>query len=160
MRKIRNLVVGTALAGSLAAGLAAPGTAAQAATGDASTTAGVTATAQAQRLGGSFGPIYSGFGRGEDRGHRSYVKGFWGVKGGRDYVDFDLFDRDRDRQYSWADFYYHDDEGWHFYKRYKTFGHYHTRLFFNDSDIDGFRFRVGEGSTSDYDWSGWKNYGF
>ncbi|MEV6985769.1 hypothetical protein AB0M95_31540, partial [Sphaerisporangium sp. NPDC051017] len=39
----------------------------------------------------------------------------------------------------------------------KTFGHYHTRLFFNDRDIDGFRFRVGEGSTRDYDWSGWKN---
>ncbi|WP_424529073.1 hypothetical protein ACOZ38_05520 [Sphaerisporangium viridialbum] len=153
MRKIRNLLVGTALAGSLAAGLAAVPAAAQASTTDS------TAAAQAQSARHRFGPFFSDFGRGEDRNDRSYAQGYWWKSNGRYHLDFDLFDRDRDRQYAWFDVYYHDDRGWHRYNRYRTFGHLSKRIFFNDKDIDGFRFRVGEGSTSDYDWSGWHRYG-
>lgn len=156
MRKIRNLLVGTALAGSLAAGLAAVPAAAQASATD---TATVSSTDQAQASRHRFGPFYSGFGGREDRGDRSYVNGFWGKSGGHYYLDFDLFDRDRDRQYAWLDVYYHDNRGWHFFNRYRTFGHTGKRIFFNRDRIDGFRFRVGEGSTSDYDWSGWHRFG-
>ncbi|MFC4590457.1 hypothetical protein [Sphaerisporangium corydalis] len=152
MRKIRNLLIGTALAGSLAAGLAA--VPAQAATKSDNSSASQT---QASRH--RFGPYFSSFGRGEDRGDRSYVQGYWWRANGDYYFDFDLFDRDRDRQYAWLDVYYHDDRGWHRFNRYKTFGHSSSRIRFNDDDIDGFRFRVGEGSTRDYDWSGWHRYG-
>ncbi|GGK77876.1 hypothetical protein Sme01_43800 [Sphaerisporangium melleum] len=154
MRKIRNLLVGTALAGALAAGVAA---APAASASTASATAATSASQALSRHG--FGPFYSDFGRGEDRSDRAYVKGFWGKSGGRYYLDFDLFDQDRDRQYAWLDVYYHDRGGWHLFKRYRTFGHFERKIFFGRG-VDGFRFRVGEGSTSDYDWSGWHRYGF
>ncbi|MGW4643023.1 hypothetical protein ACWEN6_31205 [Sphaerisporangium sp. NPDC004334] len=152
MRKIRNLLVGTALAGALAAGVAAAPAA------SASTASATAATSASQALSRhSFGPYFSDFGGREDRGDRSYVRGFWGRSDGRYYLDFDLFDRDRDRQYSWLDVYYHNGSGWHFYNRYRTFGHSASKIFFNRG-VDGFRFRVGEGSTRDYDWSGWHRF--
>ncbi|GGK96503.1 hypothetical protein Sme01_34750 [Sphaerisporangium melleum] len=161
MRKLRTLLAGTAVAGSLVAGLAGTATAASADTAAATTTAGTAATAQAQSSKHYFGPIYSTYGRGEHRGDRSYVKGYWwySKSEGRYYIDFDLFDRDQDRQYSYADFYYHDDEGWHRYKRFATYGHMGKRIWLDD-DVDGFRFRVGEGGSRDYDWSTWYKYGF
>ncbi|MFC4535158.1 hypothetical protein [Sphaerisporangium dianthi] len=153
MRKIRNLLVGTALAGALAVGIAAAPAA------SASTAGAAAATPATQALSRhNFGPFFSGFGGREDRDDRSYAKGFWGRSGGHYYLDFDLFDRDRDRQYAWFDVYYHNNSGWHFYKRYRTFGHFDHRIDFNRG-VDGFRFRVGEGSTRDYDWSGWHRYG-
>ncbi|WP_248964967.1 hypothetical protein [Sphaerisporangium perillae] len=154
MRNIRNLLVGTALAGALAAGLAA----APAASASTAGTTDADSAAQAQSARHRFGPFFSDFGGGEDRGDRSYAKGYWWRSGGHYYVDFDLFDRDHDRQYAWFDVYYHDDRGWHSFNRYKTFGHFGKTIRFSE-DTDGFRFRVGEGSTSDYDWSGWHRYG-
>jgi hypothetical protein len=155
VRKIRNLLVGTALAGALSAGLAAAPVA-QAST--AGTAAATTAT-QAQSSRHFFGPFYSDFGGREHRNDRSYVRGSWYFSHGHYYLDFNLFDRDHDRQYSWLDVYYHDNRGWHRYDRYRTFGHFSHNIRFNRSHVDGFRFRVGEGSTRDYDWSGWHTYG-
>ncbi|GII75651.1 hypothetical protein Sru01_06330 [Sphaerisporangium rufum] len=162
MPKIRDLLAGAALAGSLAAAAltVVPAAASADAAAATPTSSATSATSVSAGKVHRFGPFFSGFGRGENRGHRSYATGSWSFKGGRYHLDFDLFDRDRDRQYSWFDVYYHDNRGWHAFARYRTFGHLGRHVAFpRDRRIDGFRFRVGEGTTRDYDWSGWHRYG-
>ncbi len=148
MSKIRTLVVGAALAGSLAAGLvAAPAQAA-------------TATAAQQAQGGSkhfFGPYYSGFGDGESSGHRSSFKGYWYSDHGRYWFFGDLSDRDHDREYSYVWFKWHDESGSHV-KFYKTFGGQHFDRFggFRKSDgFDDFKIRVCEGDDRFDDCGSW-----
>ncbi|MEO3811662.1 hypothetical protein ABGB17_21930 [Sphaerisporangium sp. B11E5] len=155
MRNIRNLLVSTALAGSLAAGLAAA--TAPAASASAAGTSGSAVAAQASRH--FFGPIYSHYGRGEDRGHRSYFKGYWEKSSGRYWFYGSLFDRDRDRDYSYVWFRWHDDRGFHT-KYYKTFG----KLSFNkfggfrkSNGFDDFDIRVCEGDNRFDDCGGYKD---
>jgi hypothetical protein len=147
VRKIRNLLVSTALAGSLAAGLAAVTTPAASASTEGASGTAVATQAQAKRH--FFGPIYSRFGGGESFGKRSYFKGYWEKSGGRYWFYGSLFDRDRDRDYSYVWFRWHDDRGFHT-KYYKTFG----RLNFNkfggfrkSSGFDDFDIRVCEGDN-------------
>jgi hypothetical protein len=147
VRKIRNLLVGTALAGALAAGIAAAPAA----------TASTTATASASQALSTyrFGPYYSGYSSGESS-RRSYVTGSWG-KGndGYHYLDFKLFDRDHDRQYTYFDVFYHENGRWIFFKRYQTYGEFHRQVVFDKHGIDGFKWRIGEGTSRDFDWSNW-----
>ncbi|MDH2423815.1 hypothetical protein [Sphaerisporangium sp. TRM90804] len=156
MRKIRNLLVSTALAGSLAAGIAATAPAAQAET---SAAAGTAVTAEAQAARHFFGPIYSTFGRGEDRGHRSYFKGHWKKSNGRYWFYGSLFDRDRDRDYSYVWFRWHDDRGFHA-KYYKTFGKKDFSKFGGfrkSSGFDDFDIRVCEGDNRFDDCGRWSD---
>ncbi|WP_433251494.1 hypothetical protein ACQPYK_06110 [Streptosporangium sp. CA-135522] len=150
MRKIRTLLTGAALAGSLAAGLAV--TPAQAAT------AGASAAQQVQGPSKHFfGPYYSGFGAGEDFGHRSYFKGYWYKDGGRYWFFGDLFDRDRDREYSYVWFKWHDRSGYHT-KVFKTFGHQRFAGyggFRRSGGFDDFKIRVCEGRDKFDDCGGW-----
>ncbi|WP_214414901.1 hypothetical protein [Sphaerisporangium fuscum] len=174
MRKIRNLLAGTALAGSLAVGLAAApaahasateatGSAAEAtgsaaeATGSAAGATGSAATAQALGSRHFFGPIYSGFGHGEGRGDRSYFKGYWIGSGGRYYFSGSLLDRDHDHQYSYVWFRWHDDHGFHT-RFFRTFGRYDLDRFggFRRSDgFDDFDVRVCEGRSGTSDCGGY-----
>ncbi|SNT26040.1 hypothetical protein SAMN05216276_103116 [Streptosporangium subroseum] len=157
MSKVRTLLAGTALAGALAATMAAA-PAAMAST----PTAATVATAAAQQAQSSskhfFGPYYSGFGRGENFGHRSSFKGYYTKDGsGRYWFYGDLVDRDRDRQYSYVWFKWHDRSGFHA-KVFKTRGNQHFDKFggfrksngFNDFDI-----RVCEGTNSSDDCGRW-----
>ncbi|MEU6996799.1 hypothetical protein [Nonomuraea sp. NPDC046570] len=152
MSKIRNLLVGGALAASLAAGLAAA-PAAQAATAGS-------AAAQAQApVRHFFGPVYSGFGGGEDFGHRSNFKGYWYKSDGRYWFFGDLFDRDRDREYSYVWFRWHDDRGSHT-SYYKSFGSRHFEKyggFKRSSGFDDFDIRVCEGGDRFDDCGSWKD---
>ncbi|MBG0827749.1 hypothetical protein HS041_08230 [Planomonospora sp. ID67723] len=151
MSKFRTILVGTALAGSLAAGLAAAP--AQAATAG-------TATSAEQVQGPKkhfFGPYYSKFGGGESFGKRSYFKGYWYKDDGRYWFFGDLFDRDRDREYSYVWFKWHDRFG-HHVKYYKTFGGKHFDKFggFKGSNgFDDFKIRVCEGDNRFDDCGSW-----
>ncbi|GAA1278656.1 hypothetical protein GCM10009677_36250 [Sphaerisporangium rubeum] len=154
MRNLRNLLVSTALAGSLAAGLAA--VTAPAASASA---AGTSGTAAAQSSRHFFGPIHSRFGRGEDSGDRSYFKGYWTKSDGRYWFYGSLFDRDHDRDYSYVWFRWHDDRGFHT-KYYKTFGRLNFSKFggFRKSDgFDDFDIRVCEGDDRFDDCGGYKD---
>ncbi|MEU8385057.1 hypothetical protein [Streptosporangium sp. NPDC048865] len=146
MRKLRSVLAGTALAGALAAGIvAAP---AQAAT---TAEAGTATVAQAQYTKHWFSG-YSDFGRGESRGERSYYKGYWYYADGRYYFDIDTWDRDRDREHTYIDFYYHDDRGWH-NRRFHTGGHQGWKFSYSaKSGFDKFRIRLGEGRQGHFDW--------
>ncbi|MER5624755.1 hypothetical protein ABT061_27350 [Streptosporangium sp. NPDC002544] len=151
----RALLAGAALAGSLLAGVAvAP--AATASTAGTTTTA--TALQQAQTFSKHFfGPYYSGFGRGEDFGHRSYFKGYWTKEGGRYWFYGDLFDRDRDRSYSYVWFKWHDRFGSHT-KVFKTLGHGDIDRFGGfkgSSGFDDFKVRVCEGTDKFDDCGRW-----
>ncbi|GAA3842110.1 hypothetical protein GCM10022226_75880 [Sphaerisporangium flaviroseum] len=160
MRNIRKLLAGTALAGSLAAGLAAA-PAAQASTTDS---AGVTSATEAQSSRHFFPIRYSDFGRGENRGDRSYFKGYWEKFGGRYYFSGHVFDRDddRNRDYNYLEFRWHDDRGFH-HKIFKSHGEFNVNRYggFRKSEgFDSFAFRVGEGHGRDYDWGNWYRRGF
>ncbi|MEV8638551.1 hypothetical protein AB0395_43540 [Streptosporangium sp. NPDC051023] len=148
MSKIRTLLVGAALAGSLTAGLAAAP--AQAAT--------ATTAQQAQGFTKHFfGPYYSGFGGGEDFGHRSSFKGYWYNDHGRYWFFGDLTDRDHDREYSYVWFKWHDNSGSHI-KFYKTFGGLHFNRYggFSKGDgFDDFKIRVCEGDSRFDDCGSW-----
>ncbi|WP_326819902.1 hypothetical protein [Streptosporangium sp. NBC_01756] len=150
MGKTRTLLVGAALTGSLAAGLAvAP---AQAATAGAAT---VQQAQSPQRH--FFGPYHSRFGGGENFGHRSYFKGYWYKDGGRYWFFGDLFDRDRDRDYSYVWFRWHNRSGFHT-KVFKTFGHRHFSTyggFKKSSGFNDFKIRVCEGDNSFDDCGNW-----
>ncbi|MFI7615792.1 hypothetical protein ACIBP6_31675 [Nonomuraea terrae] len=145
MSKLRSLLAGTVLAGAVVAGAAAAP--AQAAT---ATTASV---AQASFSKHWF-EGYSGYGRGESSGHRSYYKGFYYAANGRYYFDVDVWDRDRDRENTYVDFWYHDDRGWHQGRRLVTGGHGKFRFSYSaGGGFDGYKFRIGEGRVGHYDWS-------
>ncbi|MBG0813626.1 hypothetical protein [Planomonospora sp. ID82291] len=152
MSKARTLLAATVLAGSLAAGLAA--VPAQAATAG---TATVAAFQEAQGSKHFFGPYHSTFGGGEGFGKRSYFKGYWIKQDGRYWFHGDLFDRDRDREYSYVWFRWHDKFGVHT-KYYKTFGSRHfTKFggFKKSSGFDDFKIRVCEGDDRFDDCGGW-----
>ena len=118
MSKLRSVLVGTALAGALAAGIAAAP--AQAATATTASAASTASASQAQYTKHWFSG-YSSFGRGESRGDRSEYKGYWYYSGGRYYFDIEARDHDRDRQNTYIDFSWHDDNGWH-NRRFSTGG--------------------------------------
>lgn len=152
VRKIRSILVGTALAGSLAVGLAAA-PAAQAAQASTSTTA--TAASASSPSKHFFGPYYSRFGGDEDRGDRSYFKGYWYKNNGKYYFSGDLFDRDRDRDYSYVWFKWHNDSGYHT-SYYKTFNRFHyEHSFKRSSGFDDFKVRVCEGDNRFDDCGSW-----
>jgi hypothetical protein len=159
MSKISALLAGTVIAGALTAGLAAgPALAATPTTAGAATTAtAATAAAQAQFSRHRFGPFYESYGRGENRNHASYYDGYWYTSGGRMYFDFNTYDRDRDRQWTRIDIQVHDNRGWHDYRSYRTSGHQSWNRVggFDTRRYDGFRFRVGEGDSRDWDYSRW-----
>lgn len=157
MRKLRSVLVGTALAGALAAGIAAAP--AQAATATTANTADTTSIAQVQYKKHWFSG-YSSFGRGESRGERSSYKGYWYHSNGRYYFYFNTFDHDRDRENTFIDFYYHDDNGWH-NRRFSTGGHHEWKFSFSDRHgFDGFRARIGEGKRGDFDWGNYYRRSF
>ncbi|WP_030915941.1 hypothetical protein [Streptosporangium amethystogenes] len=143
----RALLAGAALAGSLLAGVAM----APAATAS-------TAPQQAQTFSKHFfGPYYSGFGQGEDFGHRSYYKGYWTKEDGRYWFYGDLFDRDHDRSYSYVWFKWHDRFGSHT-KVFKTLGHGDVDRFGGfkkSSGFDDFKVRVCEGTDKFDDCGRW-----
>ncbi|GAT66419.1 hypothetical protein PS9374_02069 [Planomonospora sphaerica] len=152
MSKARTLLAATALTGALAAGLAA-------APAQASTAGTATAAASQEAQGSKhfFGPYYSKFGGGEGFGKRSYFKGYWIKQDGRYWFHGDLFDRDRDREYSYVWFRWHDKFGTHT-KYYKTFGGRHFTKFggFKKSNgFDDFKIRVCEGDDRFDDCGGW-----
>jgi len=158
MSTTRTLLAGAALAASLLAGVAAA-PAASASAGTAGTAASATvATQQAQTSGKHFfGPYYSGFGRGEDFGHRSSFKGYWTKDNGRYWFYGDLFDRDRDRSSSYVWFKWHDRFGSHT-KVFKTFGHGdidHFGGFKKSNGFDDFKIRVCEGTDKFDDCGRW-----
>jgi hypothetical protein len=158
MSKISALLAGTVIAGALTAGLAAgPALAATPTTAGAATTATAASAAQAQFSRHRFGPFYESYGRGENRGHASYYDGYWYTSGGRMYFDFTAYDRDRDRQATRIDIQVHDDRGWHDYRSYRTGGHQSWNRVggFDTRRYDGFRFRIGEGDSRDWDYSRW-----
>ncbi|MEU8383603.1 hypothetical protein [Streptosporangium sp. NPDC048865] len=143
MRNIRKLLVGTALAGALAAGVAAAPAASAA-------TAGATGAAQSTSFDG-FGKTWSG-----DRD--AFATGSFGKSGGRHFFDVDLFDRDRDRDKAFFDFYYKDRFGWH-HKRFSTSGHWDHKFFFKHK-IHDYKWRVGHGTTGDFGWGKFRNIHF
>ncbi|GAA2864887.1 hypothetical protein GCM10010517_24130 [Streptosporangium fragile] len=153
MSTMRAIIAGTALAGSLLAGTAAAPAA-------MASTAGTAVGAAAQEAQGAkhfFGPYYSKFGGGESFGKRSYFKGYWTKSGGRYWFYGGLFDRDRDRQYSYVWFKWHDRFG-HHTKVFKTFGHSGFSKFggFSKSKgFDDFKIRVCEGTDKFDDCGGW-----
>lgn len=148
MRKLQALVAAAATAGTLAAGLAiAP--AAQAAA-----PAAAQAAAPKKHF---FGPYYSGFGKGETFGKRSYFKGYWYRTGGRYWFFGDLIDRDFDRQYTYVWFRWHDRFGFHTKvfrtlgkKRFIKFGGFRVGTGFDD-----FKIRVCEGRNQFADCGKW-----
>ncbi|WP_371781878.1 hypothetical protein [Streptosporangium subroseum] len=160
MSKLRSVLVGTALAGALAAGIAAaPAQAATAATASAASAASTASVAQAQYTKHWFSGS-SSFGRGESRGERSNYKGYWYYSGGRYYFDIEARDHDRDRENTYVDFSYHDNGGWHT-RRFATGGHGEWK--FNISargGFDGFRTRIGEGNSRDFDWGNYYRHSF
>ncbi|SNT63779.1 hypothetical protein SAMN05216276_110423 [Streptosporangium subroseum] len=154
MRKLRSVLVGTALAGALAAGIAAAP--AQAAT---ATTAGTASVAQAQYTKHWFSGS-SSFGRGESRGDRSDYRGYWYYSNGRYYFDIEAWDHDRDRQNTYVDFSYHDNGGWHT-RRFSTGGHGEWKFNISArSGFDGFRTHIGEGNSRDFDWGNYYGHSF
>jgi hypothetical protein len=161
MRKISTLLAGTVIAGALTAGLAAAPASATTTTATAAAAAVATAAtasaAQAQFGRHRFGPFYESYGRGENRNHASYYDGYWYTSNGRTYFDFTTYDRDRDRQSTRIDIQVHDDRGWHDYRSYRTSGHRSWKRVggFDTDRYDGFRFRVGEGDSRDWDYSRW-----
>jgi hypothetical protein len=156
MSKVRTLLTGAALAGALITSMAAA-PAAMASTADAS--AATVAVQQAQSSSKHFfGPYYSGYGRGENFGHRSYFKGYYTKdNSGRYWFYGDVYDRDHDRQYTYVWYRWHDRSGSHT-KVFKTSGEAHFNKFggFRKSNgFDGFDFRVCEGGNSSDDCGDW-----
>ncbi|MFG1709728.1 hypothetical protein ACFLIM_41765 [Nonomuraea sp. M3C6] len=155
MLKLRNVLAGTVLAGALAAGVAAAP--AQAATATTTTTANASTAAQTQYTKHWF-EGYSGYSRGESRGHRSYYKGYYYFSNGRYYFDIDVWDRDRDRENTYVDFWYHDDRGWHQGRRFTTGGHNEYRFNYSArGGFDGFKLHIGEGKSGHFDWGTYYN---
>ncbi|TDD54101.1 hypothetical protein E1286_06260 [Nonomuraea terrae] len=156
MVKLRSLLAGTVLAGAVVAGAAAAP--AQAATTSAATTSATTASATTVSYTKHWFEGYSGYGRGEIRGHRSYYKGFYYAANGRYYFDVDVWDRDGDREQTYVDFWYHDGRGWHQGHRLVTGGHGKFRFSYSArGGFDGYKFRIGEGRVGHYDWSDYAN---
>ncbi|WP_111175049.1 hypothetical protein [Nonomuraea aridisoli] len=158
MLKLRNVLAGTVLAGAVLAGVAAaPAQAATASTATVSTAATASAASQASFTKHWF-EGYSGYGRAESRGERSYYKGYYYFANGRYYFDIDVWDRDRDRESTYVDFYYHDDRGWHQARRFVTGGHGKFRFSYSArGGFDGYKFRIGEGRSGHFDWSRYSN---
>jgi hypothetical protein len=155
MSKLRTILVGTALAGALAAGIAAAP--AQAATASTAGTASAASQAQFSR---HYFEGYSNYGRGESRNERSYYKGYYYFDNGRYYFDINAWDRDRDRENTYVDFWYHDDKGWHDH-RFNTGGHDEWKFSVGARDgFDGFRVRIGEGNSRDFDWNNYYRHSF
>ncbi|MFC6081276.1 hypothetical protein [Sphaerisporangium aureirubrum] len=155
MSKTRTLLAAAALTAGLATAMAA--TPAQAATPTTTATTASATQAQADRHG--FSRIYSGFDHDENRGDRSYFTGYWYSQNGYYHFNGNLFDRDRDNQYSYIDFQWHDDNGWH-HKIYRghRFGPSHFTGKFRKGTFDNFRIRVGEGTRDDYDWGSYRYF--
>jgi hypothetical protein len=153
VRKISSLLVGAAVVGSLGAGLAAT-------PASAATQTGVASAAQAQSSRHHFGPFFENFHGRENRSHASYYDGYWYTSGDRMYFDFNVRDRDRDRQSTRIDIQVHDNRGWHDYRSYRTSGNRDWRRIggFDTDRYDGFRFRIGEGDSRDWDYSRWYSH--
>ncbi|MBP2704541.1 hypothetical protein JOL79_12020 [Microbispora sp. RL4-1S] len=164
MRKLSSVLAGTVLAGALAAGAAAAP--AQAATASATSTASAASASSAQSAQSAqyvkhWFSGYSSFGRGESRGERSFYKGYWYFSGGRYYFDITAWDRDRDGQSTYVDFWYHDDRGWHLGHRFTTRGTGEWRFSYGrGGGFDGFRVHLGEGTTRDLDWGSYYRHSF
>ncbi|MBF8186006.1 hypothetical protein ITP53_09660 [Nonomuraea sp. K274] len=153
MLKLRNVLAGTVLAGAVLAGVAAAP--AQAATASTASTASVLSAASFTK---HWFDGYSGYGRGESRGERSYYKGYYYFANGRYYFDVDVWDRDHDRENTYVDFWYHDDRGWHQGRRFVTGGHGKYRFSYSArGGFDGYKFRIGEGRSGHFDWSRYSN---
>jgi hypothetical protein len=150
VRKIRNILAGAAVVGSLAGSLALA-SAANAATAGAETTS---ATAAAQPRFHNF-IYYSGYSRGdgESRSDRSYFRGYWYKQSGFYYVRGELFDRDHDRQYSYFHYRYIDRFGNRHEGQFKTFDHdNYNKKFFHAKH---FWVGVSEGGNSRDDFGGY-----
>jgi hypothetical protein len=167
MAALRSVLVGTVLAGALATGIAAaPAQAATVSTATVSTatvsTATVsTATAQANATKHWFSG-FSGYGSHESRAKRSSYKGYWYYSKGRYYFDIKVWDRDRDNQSTYLDFYYHDNKGWHFGRQ--SFTDSQDEWAFSMSGdvgrVNGFRVRLGEGTPRNADWGSYYSRSF
>jgi hypothetical protein len=160
MSKLRSVLIGTALAGALAAGIAAaPAQAATATTAATASAASTASVAQAQYTKHWFSGS-SSFGRGESRGERSQYKGYWYYSNGRYYFDIEARDHDRDRQNTYIDFSWHDDNGWH-NRRFSTGGRSEWKFSYSrNSGFDNFRTRIGEGNSRDFDWGNYYRHSF
>ncbi|TKK85922.1 hypothetical protein FDA94_23790 [Herbidospora galbida] len=136
MRTIGKLLAGTILAGVVATGVAvAPAASASAAT-----------TVSAAQAGSSWDRFERGDGRFDYR---------WGKSGGRYWLDFKIWDRDRDdRDYSFFDVYYKNDGKWFFYKRYSSKSFLSKHIVFG-KHVDDFRVRGGYGHGNKFGWGGW-----
>ncbi len=144
MRKIRNILAGTVIAGALAAGAVAAPVAASAAA------APTAATSAVQSGPKHFFTYYSGY----DNGKRSSFKGYWYKKSGWYYVYGDLFDKDFDREYSYLWIKWEDRFGRDHFKRYKTFGRFHYEAKFFKAKH--FWVGVSEGRDFRSDFSGFR----
>ncbi|WP_062345040.1 hypothetical protein [Herbidospora yilanensis] len=152
MRKLPRVLAGTALAAGLMAGaMAAPAT------------AGATASAGSAAASSKhfFGPYYSHWGDKFEKSHRSYFKGYWTKTGNQYWFYGDLFDTDRDRQWSYVWYRYTDRFGKSHTKWFKntSFGHGDFDKFFGFKkgfvkDVD---FRVCEGTNRFDDCGGWND---
>ncbi|WP_066368996.1 hypothetical protein [Herbidospora mongoliensis] len=121
MRKLSRALAGTALAAGLMAGaMAAPATAA------ATTSAATVSAAPSKHF---FGAYYSHWSNGFEKSHKSYFKGYWTNSGGQYWFYGDVFDRDRDRQWTYVWYRYTD-----------KFGRSHEKFFKNNSFSHGNRF--------------------
>ncbi|MEO3873301.1 hypothetical protein ABGB18_31195 [Nonomuraea sp. B12E4] len=139
MRTLAKLLVGTVLAGAVATGIAAA---------PAASAATATTDSAAQTSSNAWKRFDRGDGRFEYR---------WGRSGGRYWLDFRMWDRDRhDRDYSFFDVYYKRDGRWYHYKRFNSKSFYGNRIVFG-RDVDDFRIRGGYGHGGSYGWGGY-NY--
>ncbi|MEU7834792.1 hypothetical protein [Nonomuraea sp. NPDC049129] len=153
MRKIRSILAGGAVVGSLAAGLALAPAANAATTGVAATTATATvATSNGFRW-------YSGFGRGEDRGDRSYIKGEWHRDRSGDVVFvFAIVIVDGDDDYNWVRFKWQDDDGdWH-YRWVKAFEGRRYSYRFDRDDYRNLRIGLYGSESRGGDFGGWHKF--
>nr|WP_062337765.1 hypothetical protein [Herbidospora sakaeratensis] len=153
MRKLPRVLAGTALAAGLMAGaMAAPATA------GATASTGSAAAASSKHF---FGPYFSHWGDKFEKSHRSYFKGYWTKTGNQYWFYGDLFDTDRDRQWSYVWYRYTDRFGKSHTKFFKnrSFGHGDFDKFFGFKkgfvkDVD---FRVCEGTSRFDDCGGWND---
>ncbi|GAA0386850.1 hypothetical protein Acor_25550 [Acrocarpospora corrugata] len=151
VRNIRRIMVGAALAGALAAGvLAAP------AANAAAAPAAAAASAPTKHF---FGNFYSKWHPSEDDdfGHRSYFKGYWYKKDGYYWFVGDLFDRDRDNEYSYVWYRYRDGSGYHekYFGKSKSHLHFNNFAKFKSGKFNDFDIRVCEGDNRFEDCGGW-----
>ncbi|SDK56544.1 hypothetical protein SAMN05421874_108268 [Nonomuraea maritima] len=147
---LRRLLAGTVLAGALTTALAA-------APADAAT-AGVSAAPKVHTFSG-----HSGWGAGESKAKRSTFKGTWYYKDGGYYFHVAVKDNDHDKQKSYLEFWYHDaKKGWERTRLYFTAGENEWEFAYgrDKGRFDGFRVRLGEGTSKDYDWGAFSTHFF